>query len=198
MTPKRIRTGGSAPPIGALCSALLAAVRRRHLPLDRRRDTRGVARCAAAFVGGLPENYRVKLPGIDAKHPLDCSGRPRQGIASFYARPFRWPQDGRRHGDASEPRQRRQPHTATRHHGDRHESADRIEGPRHDPRPRSRYVGGRLIDLSPATARKIGLEPRQGLALVEVAPIRVAVPMAPCARFGFLVRPPHGVRRLRG
>jgi rare lipoprotein A len=34
-------------------------------------------------------------------------------------------------------------------------------------------VAGRIIDLSPATARRIGLERKQGLAKVEVAPLTV-------------------------
>jgi len=43
-------------------------------------------------------------------------------------------------------------------------------------RDRGPYVKGRIIDLSPATARQIGITRRQGLAKVEVAPI--AVPLA--------------------
>jgi rare lipoprotein A len=40
-------------------------------------------------------------------------------------------------------------------------------------RDRGPYVRGRIVDLSPATARKIGLEHKQGLAKVEVAPLTV-------------------------
>jgi rare lipoprotein A len=40
-------------------------------------------------------------------------------------------------------------------------------------RDRGPYVRGRIVDLSPATARKIGLEQRKGLAKVEVAPLTV-------------------------
>ena len=40
-------------------------------------------------------------------------------------------------------------------------------------RDRGPYVAGRIIDLSPATARRIGLERKQGLAKVEVAPLTV-------------------------
>jgi len=43
-------------------------------------------------------------------------------------------------------------------------------------RDRGPYVKGRIVDLSPATARKIGLDRRKGLARVEVAPI--SVPLA--------------------
>jgi rare lipoprotein A len=38
---------------------------------------------------------------------------------------------------------------------------------------RGPYVGRRLVDLSPATARLIGITERAGLARVEVAPISV-------------------------
>ncbi|MGH8141056.1 MAG: septal ring lytic transglycosylase RlpA family protein [Steroidobacteraceae bacterium] len=40
-------------------------------------------------------------------------------------------------------------------------------------RDRGPYVRGRIVDLSPATARKIGLTRREGLTAVEVAPISV-------------------------
>ena len=40
-------------------------------------------------------------------------------------------------------------------------------------RDRGPYVAGRIVDLSPATARKIGLSRKQGLANVKVAPLTV-------------------------
>jgi rare lipoprotein A len=41
---------------------------------------------------------------------------------------------------------------------------------------RGPYVGGRLVDLSPGTARAIGLSQRKGLAKVAVTPIKVPLP----------------------
>jgi rare lipoprotein A len=41
---------------------------------------------------------------------------------------------------------------------------------------RGPYVDGRIVDLSPATARKIGISRRQGLSKVVVAPITVPQP----------------------
>lgn len=41
---------------------------------------------------------------------------------------------------------------------------------------RGPYVPGRIIDLSPATADKIGLTKKAGVAEVEVTPIRVPLP----------------------
>jgi rare lipoprotein A len=38
-------------------------------------------------------------------------------------------------------------------------------------RDRGPYVEGRIVDLSPATARLVGITRREGLAKVEVAPI---------------------------
>jgi rare lipoprotein A len=41
---------------------------------------------------------------------------------------------------------------------------------------RGPYVPGRIVDLSPATARQIGISHRKGVALVVVAPIAVPQP----------------------
>ena len=38
---------------------------------------------------------------------------------------------------------------------------------------RGPYVKGRIVDLSPATAREVGITPRQGIADVKVVPIYV-------------------------
>jgi rare lipoprotein A len=43
-------------------------------------------------------------------------------------------------------------------------------------RDRGPYVGGRIVDLSPATARKIGITAKKGLAKVEIAPLEVPMP----------------------
>jgi rare lipoprotein A len=41
---------------------------------------------------------------------------------------------------------------------------------------RGPYVKGRIIDLSPATADQIGLEPKEGITKVEVKPITLPPP----------------------
>jgi rare lipoprotein A len=41
---------------------------------------------------------------------------------------------------------------------------------------RGPYVGGRIVDLSPATAQNIGITRREGVARVAVAPIAVPLP----------------------
>jgi rare lipoprotein A len=43
-------------------------------------------------------------------------------------------------------------------------------------RDRGPYVEGRIVDLSPATAQKIGLDRKTGVAEVAVAPIGVPQP----------------------
>ena len=47
---------------------------------------------------------------------------------------------------------------------------------------RGPYVKGRIVDLSPATADKIGITPKEGVAKVEVAPL--AVPAREATRPG--------------
>jgi rare lipoprotein A len=41
---------------------------------------------------------------------------------------------------------------------------------------RGPYIKGRILDLSPATAQKIGITPHLGVARVAVAPITVPLP----------------------
>jgi rare lipoprotein A len=41
---------------------------------------------------------------------------------------------------------------------------------------RGPYVDGRIVDLSPSTAREIGISHRQGVARVEVSPLTVPLP----------------------
>ena len=54
---------------------------------------------------------------------------------------------------------------------------------------RGPYVEGRIVDLSPATARKIGLTRRLGVAPVKVAPIIVPQPDGTIKFGSGLVRP---------
>ncbi len=54
---------------------------------------------------------------------------------------------------------------------------------------RGPYVRGRIVDLSPATARKIGLTRRLGVAPVKVAPIMVPQPDGTMKFGSGLVRP---------
>jgi rare lipoprotein A len=106
---------------------------------------------------------------------LDLSGRARVGIASFYASSFA----GKKMADG----------TPMQMHGNNAASltlplgttamVTNLETGRTaivTIRDRGPYVKGRIVDLSPATASKIGLKPKQGLAKVEVAPLEVPMP----------------------
>jgi len=106
---------------------------------------------------------------------LDRSGRERVGKASFYAKMF----DGRKMADGS----------PMLPHGNNAASKTLPLGTTAKVtnletgksavvtiRDRGPYVVGRIVDLSPATAQKIGLSQKEGVARVAVAPI--VVPLA--------------------
>jgi rare lipoprotein A len=112
----------------------------------------------------------AKIPG--AKIKLDRSGQKRTGKASFYADHYA----GKTMADG----------TPMRLSGNNAASitlplgttarVTNLETGRSaivTIRDRGPYVQGRIVDLSPATARKIGLARKQGLAKVEVAPLTV-------------------------
>jgi rare lipoprotein A len=106
---------------------------------------------------------------------LDRSGNKQVGKASFYARKF----SGRKMADGT-PMNPRDDNAASKslplgttarvtnlETGRSAEVTIQDRGP---------YVPGRIIDLSPSTAREIGLTSKQGLAAVEVDPIAVPLP----------------------
>ena len=110
-----------------------------------------------------------------AKPQPDLSGRTRFGVASFYAKMFagREMADGSKmdpHGDNAASKTLPLGTTATVTNVETGQSAvvtiqDR--GP---------YVKGRIVDLSPSTAQKIGITRDNGIAKVNVAPISVPLP----------------------
>ncbi|HEY3849538.1 MAG TPA: septal ring lytic transglycosylase RlpA family protein [Steroidobacteraceae bacterium] len=118
---------------------------------------------------------RVQRLQPEAKPTLDRSGRTRVGKASFYAKMFagRTMADGTRMeptGDNAASRTLPLGTTAKVTNLETGKTAVvtiRDRGP---------YVAGRIVDLSPATAREIGLDKRTGVTKVKVAPI--AVPLA--------------------
>jgi rare lipoprotein A len=105
----------------------------------------------------------------------DVSGQTREGVASFYARSFagRLMADGTKMNPGSDNAASRTLPLGTRalvtnlSTGLAAVVTIRDRGP---------YVRGRIVDLSPATARQIGLTTRQGLARVEVVPLVVPQP----------------------
>jgi rare lipoprotein A len=109
------------------------------------------------------------------KSPLDRSGRRRIGKASFYAAMFA----GRKMADGSpmEPAgnnaaSRTLPLGTTARVTNLETGAAAVV----TIRDRGPYVAGRIVDLSPATARAIGLDRRAGVTRVDVSPITVPMP----------------------
>jgi rare lipoprotein A len=108
-------------------------------------------------------------------HEPDLSAKKRVGKASFYAEQFfgKKMADGSvmdPHGDNAASKTLPLGTTAKVTNVDTGKSAIvtiRDRGP---------YVPGRIVDLSPSTARKIGISRRQGVAKVVVAPIVVPLP----------------------
>jgi rare lipoprotein A len=111
----------------------------------------------------------------EAKPLPDLSGEKRLGIASFYADSFagRTMADGTpMNPDGSNAASRTLPlgTKATVTNLETGKSATVII------KDRGPYVKGRIVDLSPATARKIGITQRKGISKVVVAPITVPQP----------------------
>jgi rare lipoprotein A len=103
---------------------------------------------------------------------LDRSGRAKIGIASFYADSF----SGRKMADGTPMRpQGNNAASKTLPLGTTAMVTNLETGKRAIVliRDRGPYVDGRIVDLSPATAKKIGITQKQGVARVEVAPLEV-------------------------
>lgn len=105
----------------------------------------------------------------------DLTGRERVGIASFYARSFNgrtMANGARMNPRANNAASRTLPlgTTAKVTNLETGKSAIvRIED-------RGPYVKGRIVDLSPRTAREIGITRRKGVSRVTVAPITIPLP----------------------
>jgi rare lipoprotein A len=131
---------------------------------------------ALAFADELPVP-RVVAPHEDKseKLPADLSGHKRVGMASVYAKRFT------RHKMANgAPMQPQSDNAASKTlpigttakvtNVNTGESAVvKIED-------RGPYVKGRIVDLSPSTAQKIGIDSKEGVAKVSVEPIAVPLP----------------------
>ena len=103
---------------------------------------------------------------------LDRSGRKRVGKASFYSSRF----NGRKMADGN----RMNPHddnaaSKTLPLGTTAKVTNRENGQSAvvTIQDRGPYVPGRIVDLSPSTAQKIGITPHRGVAEVEVKPLIV-------------------------
>lgn len=109
------------------------------------------------------------------KLSLDRSGKKRLGKASFYAHMFagRKMADGNKMNPAHSNAASRTLPLGTTARVTNLETGKSAVVTIQDRGP---YVDGRIVDLSPATAKEIGITPRQGVARVEVAPLSVPMP----------------------
>jgi rare lipoprotein A len=131
--------------------------------------------CASQLREGAREHERPVRLLPEAKPLLDRSGRRRFGKASFYAGMFA----GRTMADGTPMRptgnnaaSRTLPLGTTARVTNLETGKTAIV----TIRDRGPYVAGRIVDLSPATAREIGLDRRTGVTRVAVAPIAIPMP----------------------
>ena len=108
-------------------------------------------------------------------HPVDTTARKQMGKASFYAEMFagRKMANGNRmdpHGNNAASKTLPLGTTAKVTNLETGKSAVVVI------QDRGPYVPGRIVDLSPATAKEIGITRRKGVAMVVVAPIAVPQP----------------------
>ena len=122
---------------------------------------------------GDPASRRA--PRADSQPPPDFSGERRLGIASFYADRF----SGRTMADGT-PMDPNGSNAASRTLplGTKAKVTNLETGKSATVviKDRGPYVDGRIVDLSPATARKLGISERKGVSKVVVAPITVPQP----------------------
>jgi rare lipoprotein A len=110
---------------------------------------------------------------LDVKaYPLDRSGESRVGKASFYAASFagRKMANGRRMDPNNTNAASRTLPLGTTARVTNLKTGQSVIVTIEDRGP---YVRGRIVDLSPSTAREIGITRREGVAMVVVAPISV-------------------------
>jgi rare lipoprotein A len=131
-----------------------------------------------AHADDFPREARSARPprlAPQSKPKLDRSGHARIGKASFYAKMFngRTMADGTRmRPTANNAASRTLPLGTTAKVTNLATGKSAVV----TIRDRGPYVAGRIVDLSPATARQIGLDQRTGIAPVKVAPIAVPMP----------------------
>ena len=154
-----------------------------HLPRLRVAFATAWSASALVLVTGVqaatPAAAQTSPPAHNASAPAngkpDLTGRNRVGKASFYARKF----SGRKMADGNP----MDPHrdnaaSKTLPLGTTAKVTNLATGQSAvvTIQDRGPYVPGRIVDLSPSTAHKVGTTPQNGVATVEVAPIAVPLP----------------------
>jgi len=161
-------------PLASLLVAFGVAAGALNLAVATPADAAGPGDAGAPSDGAPPRHHSQRMTPV-ANPKLDRSGRRRFGKASFYAKMFA----GRKMADG----------TPMLPHGDNAASKTLPLGTTAKVtnlatgksavvtiRDRGPYVVGRIVDLSPATAREIGLDRKTGVTEVAVAPIVVPLP----------------------
>lgn len=131
-------------------------------------------RAAEATAASTPAS--ASAPAAATPRPkLDLSGRKRTGEASFYANRFagRKMADGRPMNPRDDNAASKTLPLGTTAKVTNLETGQSAVVTIQDRGP---YVKGRIVDLSPSTAQKIGITRDEGVAKVEVAPIAVPLP----------------------
>jgi peptidoglycan lytic transglycosylase len=133
--------------------------------------TTPASQAASHAAGGFIPTAKIQIDP-NAKLQLDRSGQKRTGKASFYADHY----SGKTMADGTPMRLYSNNAASITLPLGTTAKVTNLETGRSaivTIRDRGPYVRGRIVDLSPATARKIGLERKKGLAKVEVAPLTV-------------------------
>lgn len=116
-----------------------------------------------------------RQPASATQQKPDLSGHPRVGKASFYAKKFA----GKKMADGEKMNpQRNNAASKTLPLGTTAKVTNLETGQsaKVTIQDRGPYVHGRIVDLSPSTAQKIGITPENGVAKVKVDPIAVPQP----------------------
>ena len=150
--------------------AHLASHRFRRLPVRAVVAAFALASAGAAAAAEPAKEASAQAretPAAGAK--LDRSGRKRIGVASVYAHRFagRKMADGRRMDPHDDNAASKTLPLGTEAKVTNLETGQSATVTIQDRGP---YVKGRIVDLSPATAEKIGITPKEGVAKVEVEP----------------------------
>lgn len=129
-----------------------------------------------AFADQTPPPRVVTSHAAEAQeHPVDLSGQKRVGKASFYAQKFA----GHKMADGA-PMQPQGENAASKTLplGTTAKVTNVTTGKSAvvTIEDRGPYVKDRIVDLSPSTAQKIGIDPRDGVTKVSVEPIAVPLP----------------------
>jgi rare lipoprotein A len=129
----------------------------------------------AAEQPAAPQRRSAQRLSPQTKGPIDRSGKKRVGKASFYAHMFagRKMADGKQMDPQHDNAASRTLPLGTTAKVTNLETGKSAFVTIQDRGP---YVDGRIVDLSPSTAQKIGISQRQGVARVEVSPIAVPLP----------------------